>query len=578
MKYLFASLFHPYEFPPIGLAYVAAALRHTGRNVIGFKPAQMDDQMESLTQKISEESVDVVCFGELSAFFPVLRRAIATVREHFPSVKIIVGGGIITAEPEFIVEHLDMDFGCVGYGEETICEFADCLESGGDFSKIKGLIYKDTNGRMIINPPRSEPDDLDSIPFPAYELFGWRGGKNHELIIVGSRSCPYKCTFCFHPSGYVYKQRSIDNIFAEIEYWREKFKFKVHCMLDELIGLKKERILEFCRRFKEYSVPFTLSLHANMISDGLGSVLADAGCITVTMGLESMCQTVLDSIGKKTTTQQIEKALAVLSKYRIGLNCNLMFGDPVETYDMARETLNWWFKHHEYSISVSLVIPYPGTELYKYGLSTGRITDRRKFLEHGCPPLNLSVMTDVEYEKLRDEIYYLNNLRGEPVASIQIESNAHGAVAFYGICPQCGRNSLLAIGNSIKTLAYSHFPCVCAQRMRLPSEYRAMLQQDIYFDLFDFVGKKVAVWGASPQAKFRLAANPRMKKAVSVVIDRNHEKFERFLGFDVISPNSLSASDFDVLYIGTRLRQQVLDTARSIIGDEMNKKEIIPII
>ena len=585
MKYLFASLESRSMIdvdclPPMGLPYVASALRRSGRQVIGFKASQYENSTEALLRKIQEEHIDVLCIGELSANYPILRDTIAAVRKSCPHVKIIVGGGIITAEPEFISQHLDMDFGCVGYGEETICEFAECLETGGDFSKIKGLIYRDKTGRIVINPRRPEPENLDDIPFPALELFGFRGG-NQVLRIVGSRSCTHNCTFCFHPSGYQYKARSLDSIFAEIDYWREKFEIKHIVFVDENFGGDKERVLEFCQRFKETGIKFCIYMRVDIVTEKIIEALADSGCEGIAFGIESMNQTVLDSMRKHITVEQIKNALKIARKYyKIQISGLLIFGDPAETYEIAMESLSWWLQNLHYGISLDLICAYPGTALYKYGVKTGRIKDRLKFLEARCPVTNLSAMNDALFSKLLRQINHLRKLLFEPANNLRIESGEDETALFYGACPSCETTYCMSFNEIAQNAFCSHlseFCTACDSKIVISRQYQKHFRENRYFEEFDYEDRKIAVWGMSFNAKFRLAANKRMRESVVAVVDRNYHNFESgFLGFDVSSPETLKRIDFDVLYIGSRLwRKEILETAKCILGDSFDKKEVM---
>ena len=101
-----------------------------------------------------------------------------------------------------------------------------------DVATIRGLGFC-RNGSFVETPCRPEIEDLDALPLPDYEVFGYREhldamkpsdrdmlnifDEPREYPLIASRSCPYKCSFCYHPSGYKYRRRSLDSIMAEIE-------------------------------------------------------------------------------------------------------------------------------------------------------------------------------------------------------------------------------------------------------------------------------------------------------------------------------------------------------------------------
>lgn len=584
MRYLFSSvvppdvskLHSPIESLPMGLAYVASALRRTGRYVSGIHVAWHNDPIEALLQKIRYEDIDVLCLSGMSRDFPALRETISVVRKNCPHVKIVVGGYIITAEPEFIAKHLDIDFGCIGYGEETICELADCLETNGDYSSIKGLIYM-RGGGMFINPKRPQPESLDNIPFPALELFGFTG-RNQCLLVLSARSCIGSCTFCYRFGGYKYITRSLDNVFLEIDYWREKFPISTILFHDELFAYDKYEALIFCSRIKEYDITYAISLRVDIVSEELIKALAESGCTEIFYGIESMNQKVLDSMRKNITVEQTEYALKITHKYNITALGNLIFGDPAETYDIAKESQEWWLKNTDYSVLLDMIIPYPGSALYNNGLKKGQIKDKLSLYENGYRiPINLSAMTDAEYNKVQWQNAFLQGMVRQAI-NIRYEIGADGKVIICGDCPTCGTvNYTGRIKGGFNNRFAGEQSCRgCNSKILFKTAYNNYFELR-YFNDFCYEGKKIAVWGLSEKAKFRIATNKYMREVVAVIVDRNYNCFKNtFLGFEVQSPKVIGKTDFNVLYIGSSIsRESIINMAWEIVGDELFKKEIM---
>ena len=513
----------------------------------------------------------------MSPDFPALKEIISFIRANCSDVKIIVGGVIITAEHEFIIRHLDMDYGCVGYGEDTICEFAECLENNGDFSKINGLIYKNKHGELVINPRRLQPKSLDEIPFPALEMFGFTGG-NMWLSIMGARSCINNCTFCFRPNGYKYMERSLDNIFLEIDYWREKFQITRIAFRDELFAKDKKKAIEFCSRIKEYNMSYSIFLRVDIVTEKLIEALAESGCIAIFYGIESMNQKVLNNMRKNITVEQIEYAFRVTSKYNIMPFGNLIFGDPVETYDMAKESQDWWIKNPQYVVHLDMIIPFPGSALYKHGVKAGRIKDKLSFLEGGCEVINLSAISEAEFAKLQWQNKCLWNSR-RPTINLRYETLDDDKILVCGDCPYCGTINYTNFYNGgFSAYAIYEQSCTeCNSKLTFEFKYIHNIFDIRYFNEFNFKNKRIAIWGLSEKAKFRIATNKDMRKSVVVIVDRNYHSFkDKFLSFEVQSPKMLSKTDFDVLYIGSSIaRENILNMAREIVGSEFYKKEIM---
>ena len=580
MNYLFAIFNFGIESRslPLGIAYVATALRNTGRNILGFNDATYENPLKALLEKINKEKTDVLCIGELSVNYSPLRDTINAVRKQFTHIKIIVGGSIISSNPELMAANLDMDFGCVGYGEETICELADCLERNGDFSSINGLVYKDKSGKIILTSRRNEPNNLDNISYAALELFGFKGG---YLPVLGSRSCPNNCTFCFQQSNYKYQQRSLDGIFAEIDYWIEKFEITHIGFSDEVFGCNKEYVLEFCRRIKEYNINFTICYRVNLVTEELIRTLADSGCTDIVFGIESLNQTVLDSMNKKITVEQIKNALTLCRKYNTNIIGAVIFGDCAETYEMALESLRWCVENLHYRIILGFVLAFPGTTIYKQAVKSGRINDQHKFLIDGCPIVNISAMNDEEFTKLRRVVELAHMMSGSLRKKPLLE------VLFYAVCGFCGANNSFS-HKYIVDVAFDEFGfcnkrCKCGYRVRISQHEIAEqylqkhLLNNFYFEEFNYSDKKTIIWGATPKSKFRLMANRKMYESVVAVVDRNYERFENgLLGFAVQKPDILRGFEFDVLYVGSQFyREGILAEAKEILGFEFDNKEIM---
>lgn len=218
-----------YHFP-LGLAYISSSLKKNGYNVHCLNLNHYTEPIETmLHREITGKNIDVVCIGGLSAHFNKVRAVLNIARSIKPDIITIAGGGLISSEPALMLEVLKLNFGIIGEGEETISELADAIINGKDYRNVNGIIYVDKDEGVNMTPPRKEIADIDAIPWPDYDGFEiekyldmfipssyinmYPFDKPRELPILASRSCPYSCTFCYHPIGKKYRQRSLDSIF-----------------------------------------------------------------------------------------------------------------------------------------------------------------------------------------------------------------------------------------------------------------------------------------------------------------------------------------------------------------------------
>ena len=340
-----------------------------------------------------------------------------------------------------------VDVGVIGEGEVTICELADALEGKCDLDSVNGIIYK-KDGKYRRTSPREEIKDLDALPYPDYEGLEYDkllermsndiGGQGAERFgyISLSRSCPFNCTFCFHPTGSKYRRRSIESAFKEIDYLIEKFQIKNLYIEDELFAFRKEDVAKFCVEIKKRNINYAIQLRVDTINRESLIMLRDSGCITVGFGLESADDRILRSMKKHIRVKQIESALSLC--YELGLNIfgNFIFGDKEETVETYTNTLKWWRAHPQYPISLHPIVVYPGSELYRYACQQGIIKDRVKFIRDGCPFTNVSKLSEQEYRQMLVDIS-METKPSDYLENVKVDYIGAGKVQLEADCPKC---------------------------------------------------------------------------------------------------------------------------------------------
>ena len=459
---------HFYELP-LGLGYISSFLKSKGHDV---KLLNMNEHPGNRAFVDEVEKANVLCTGGLSVHYGQVAWLLKYAKEVNPGIKIVLGGGLLSSEPTLITEDLNPDIGVIGEGESA---FEDIFKHG--FEK-----------RVIHSQPIK---DLDALPFPDYEGLGVRAyldrqlcGDEHYLYpfdkprclpIISSRSCPHNCSFCFHPLGRVYRQRSLDNFFKEVEYLIETYQVNMLSVLDELISANPERLALFCERMRKYGLLWMTQMRADSVTKDTIAQLKDAGCHQISYGVESGSNAVLASMNKRTTIDVIEQALEWTYAAGIGIQGNFIFGDKAETAKTTQETIDWWMKHRHLMLNLSYVIPYPGCDLYKYATEVGLIEDRLDFIQKGCPTVPLS--RDIsQVSRIVEE----HKAYGTLPASV-LQSEVMGEDPFRGkllrvvvTCPHCGkdieyRNLFDASTNANMVNQFYRIGCRnCNQRFDIP--------------------------------------------------------------------------------------------------------------
>ncbi len=414
MKILLISI--KSDLMPVGLAYISAALKRAGHDVEGHAFAEA----APLKRKLSGD-YDFVATGGLSSQY----HEIEAISEHARACgkKIIMGGGIISSEPELMARALHVNYAVIGEGEITIVALLEQLARGGDVAEVEGIGYF-KGEEFILTPGRKQCDDLDRLPVPNYEGLHYEefldaampsDMYNYDIFdypreypIVTSRSCPFMCTFCYHPVGEKYRQRSIDSVIDELAYVIPKYRINIVSIYDELFSYKEERAYEFCRRFGElvktipWDVRWACQMRVSGLKDDMLDAMRDAGCYMVSYGFESYNSTVLRSMKKAITPEQIHHAVHATLDRNISIQANFIFGDPVETVGSVKETLEFWKNHKEAGILLGFIFTCPNSERYQQAVAQGLITDRLDFIKnHLYDIINMTEMSDDDFLRMK---------------------------------------------------------------------------------------------------------------------------------------------------------------------------------
>lgn len=564
-----------YSFP-LGIAYVSSSLKQTGRNVVtynlNYKPGTIKENLEKV---ILENGIDVIATGGLTAQFWQLERILKAAREIKPDIITWVGGGIITSAPEAAMEALSIaDYGMIGEGEITICELADAVEGLRDPHSVKGIIFRE-NGAWTITAPRPEIMDLDALPFPDYEGFSFGELLDKEPtdiyalnqgrfgMVSFGRSCPFNCTFCFHPSGTKYRKRSIDSVFQEIDYLIEKYDIKNIAVTDELFVRKLEDAREFCRRISERGIGYVISLRVDMVSREMLTLLRDSGCLSIGFGLESADNSVLASMKKHITVEQIDHAMGLCRE--LGLNCmgNFIFGDQNETMETAMNTINWWKAHPQYRIALHMIILYPGSELYRLAVNKGIIQDEVAFIKNGCPVTNISKMSEEEYRSVELMISMMNQGRTDHLKDALVEHTGFGKAALHGRCPHCGAGNTWKNQDVFRSLG--NIVCAgCGAVMNvIPADYVGTLAEENYHKLGS---RKVALWPMTSAVTEFLDITPSALSENTYLIDSSKSKQGAlYRGKRIFSPQVIDEEQIDTVFVSvtTSIATEIIDELRT---------------
>jgi radical SAM superfamily enzyme YgiQ (UPF0313 family) len=268
------------------------------------------------------------------------------------------------------------DFILKGEAEITLLDLMQQLARGDhDFKKINGLSFKSA-GEIINTPKRDVLRDLDSLPFPAWDLVNvdlykkkWKEKNGYfSMNLTTTRGCPFKCNWCAKPIyGNRYNTRSPENVVGEIKMLLEKYQPDHFWFCDDIFGLKPGWIRAFSELVQKEKLQFKFKIQCRvdlLLEENNIEWLAKAGCDTIWVGAESGSQKILDAMDKGTKVEQIYQSTKLLKKYGIKPAFFLQFGYLDETKDDIEATKKMLLDLMPEDIGISVSYPLPGTKFY----------------------------------------------------------------------------------------------------------------------------------------------------------------------------------------------------------------------
>jgi RNase P subunit RPR2 len=446
---------------------------------------------------------------------------------------------------------------------------------------------------LVTTSPRECVSNLDELPFEDGDLCHYSHllDRVPELFLLSSRSCPYQCTFCYHLKGSYYRTKSLDYLFKELDYHLARYgdKIKRLTILDDLFGIDKIELLEFCRRIKPYGLQFLIQTRIDCIDEECIIKLKDAGAYLLSYGLESASNKVLVSMKKQYTIEQAESVLALTNKHGLKIQANLIIGDIEDDLDSVHESETFYQKYgYKYDLNIDFIRVFPGTQLYKYAINKGIIKDELAFLEAGCPFINVSKIPDYMYSLLMDK--YTNGysrarsmVTRRPLFNkrLHLSLDNNGIVSFTCYCPNCYSVEMINGINLFENIRDPYqkevfFRCSqCSQRLRFGlARPFASNQADIYLirnlaEAFfkKYTGSRVVIWGIKDEIRRLLFVCQTLRDIIVKLVDSNYENYalETYCGLSVEHPDSLKGFSFDyVLTITTELHHEITETLASI--------------
>jgi radical SAM superfamily enzyme YgiQ (UPF0313 family) len=432
---------------PQALLYLGTILKENDIKVEVLDCCAEKVGWKSLRKVIERKRPDIICAGSETCNVHEDGKLFKITKEIDPEIITIAGGVHHSNMVEDSLNRFMIDFIVRWEGEYTLLELVKELakpKSQQNLKKIKGIAYKEKDGRIIKTPPRPLIQNLDELPFPAYELMPlrkylkFRRFQPSQITIHHSRGCIWKCDFCscwpqmgehkLYGNKVVsfprWRTKSVERTIEEIEYLASKFKFPiVFHFTDDTWNLDPK----WNKEFAEEIIKRRLDVHwyAYMRADcivrdeklGIFKKLVDAGLSQALIGVERVSTRDLEYLNTKGKEKDITlQAFKILHKYPSVIRvATFLVGLPNETKHSMLNQLNYALKLDAHLTLFQFFTPFPGTHLWKTAKERNLIAtyDFRKYDFVSEPIMRTKYLTRDEIIKLRNYItakYYLKRI------------------------------------------------------------------------------------------------------------------------------------------------------------------------
>jgi len=404
---------------PQGLAYVAAVMRQNGHEVTIYNQDIHHYPESHLTAYLDEQKFDVVGVSVIAGYYQyrkLLKIAAAVNRSRNRPAHFIIGGHGPSPEPEYFLKVTQADIVVIGEGEETVVELLDALENKKALDGIQGIAFRQGD-TVTINPRRPLIANIDSIPWPAYDMFPIEVYRllrmphmtNSDFVmpVLSGRGCTFKCNFCYRlDEGF--RPRSAESILEEIRYLMRDYQISYIAFSDELLMSSKQRTVELCEAFIKSGLKFKWDCNGrlNYATKDILKLMRQAGCVFINYGIEAFDDQVLKNMNKALTTKQIVKGIETTLEAGISPGFNIIFGNIGESRRTLQQGVEFLLKYDDGAQmrTIRPVTPYPGSPLYYHAIETGLLKDvedfyKNKHINSDLLAVNFTELSDDEFHE-----------------------------------------------------------------------------------------------------------------------------------------------------------------------------------
>lgn len=406
--------------PPLGLAYLAGALKAKGFRVncidstgerLGvyrrFGGQDLTIHGLDITEVVARIPLDAKLIGVSCMYaneWIYTKELVHEIKNKFPGIPLIVGGEFVTADFEYLLDRYpDIDICVRGEGEATIVELAECLRDKKEWHTLQGLAFRNESDQIQKNPNRARIQPIESIPLPDWDSLPLRNylntghgvdtQKRRSMPMLASRGCPYRCSFCTSPSMWTraWNARAPQDVVDEMKSYMDRYQVDHFEFYDLTVVIDPHWLKEFCEIILRDELNITWSLPTGTRTEALNAqnltLLKRSGCLKMSLSPESGSRDTLKRMHKHMNPEHMLSVIRDCSRLGVITKCNLIFGLPDQTLREAFESI-WYLMRMAWAgandVACFSFVPYPGSELFDKLVKSGRIVRDENYENFLC--------------------------------------------------------------------------------------------------------------------------------------------------------------------------------------------------
>lgn len=357
-----------------GIGHLSAVLKERGHTTSLFAASACDP--EEVKAVLKERQPHVVAVTSTSPEFPLAKRLVRRILDWKP-VPVFFGGVHATVAPEEVMSVEGVQGLCRGEGEYGFARVVDGLQEGRRETDVPGFWFRNEN-QWIKNPP-GPITPLDDLPFPDRGIYRYEDwirpfAKIIGAEFLGSRGCPFHCSYCctplyselYKPRPY-WRRRPVGDLLAEIRDVTDRYPVPVVGFHDDIFTLDTPWLETFCSLYRqEVGKPFWCNTRVGCITEVQAGMLRKAGCFRVHVAVETGNPWLRREIlNRSISDEEIVETFAFLKRAGIKRLAFNMLGLPFETEESILQTIALNRKIRPERVHVTLYQPYPGTALHE---------------------------------------------------------------------------------------------------------------------------------------------------------------------------------------------------------------------